>query len=83
MGSPLGWMGFELFFGVLVVPEHHQKTSFFLDWLRALKGGFGTQFDTSGDPKNRSREGHFGYLWGVFWGTRFKIVFSLFFIFCR
>ena len=79
----LGWngltlrrMGFELFFGFLGVPEHDQLTSFFLDWVRALSGGLGTQCDTSGDSKSRSREGHFGYLWGVFWGTRFLTVVS-------
>ena len=72
-------MGFELFFCFLGVPEHVQKTSFFLEWLRAVSGGLGTQFDASGDPKNRSRENHFGCLWGVFWGTRFKTVFSFFF----
>ena len=74
-------MGFKLFFGFLGVPEHDQKTWFFLDWLRALSGGFGTQFDASGDPKNRSREGHFRYLWGAFWGTRFITVFSSLFCF--
>ena len=74
-------MGFELFFGFLGVPEPFQKTSFFLEWLRALSGGLGTQFDASGDPKNRSREGHFGYLWGGFWGTRFLTVFSSLFCF--
>ena len=75
-------MGFELFFGFLGVPEHVQKTSFFLEWLRALSGGLGTQFDASGDPKNRSREGHFEYLWGVLGGTRFlTVVSSCFFVF--
>ena len=44
--------------------------------VRALSGGLGTQCDSSGDPKNRSREGHFGYFWGVFLGTRFLTVFS-------
>ena len=77
----LSRMGFELFFGFLGVPEHVQKTSFFLEWLRALSGGLGIQFDASGDPKNRSREGHFGYLWGAFWGTRFLTVFSSLFCF--
>ena len=67
----LGRMGFELFFCVLGVPEHDRKALFFLDWLRALSGGLGTQFDASGDPKNRSWEADFGYLWGVFCGTRF------------
>ena len=74
-------MGFELFFGFLGVPEHGQKTSFFLEWVRALSGGLGTQFDASGDPKNRSREGHFGYLWGAFCGTGFLTVFSSLFCF--
>ena len=73
-------MGFEVFFVFLGVPEHVQKTSFFLEWLRALSGGLGTQFDASGDPKNRSREGHFGYLWGAFWGTRCLTVFHRFFV---
>ena len=68
-------MGLELFCGFLGVPEHDQKTLFFLDWLRALSGGLGIQFDASGDAKNRSREGHFGYLWDGFWGTRFLTVF--------
>ena len=72
-------MGFELFFGFLGVPEHVQKTSFFLEWLRALSGGLGTQFDASGDPKNRSREGHFGYLWDGFWGTVFSSLFCFVF----
>ena len=74
-------MGFELFFGFLGVPEHDQKTLFFLDWLRALSGGLGIQFDASGDLKNRSREGHFGYLWDAFGGTRFLTVFSSLFCF--
>ena len=64
-------LGFELFFDFWGVPEHDQKTLFFLEWVRALSGDLGTQFDTSGDPKNRSREGHVGYLWGVLGGTRF------------
>ena len=72
----LSWMGFELFLGFGGVPEHDQKTSFFLEWVRALSGGLGTQFDTSGDRRNKSREGHFGYLWAVFWATRFLTVFS-------
>ena len=72
----MSWMGFELFFGFLGVPEHDQKTSFFLEWVRALSGGLGTQFDASRDPKNRSRSSHLGYLWSVFWGTRFLTVFS-------
>ena len=75
-------MGFELFFGFLGVPEYDKKTSFFLDWLRALSGGLGTQFDTPGDPKNRSREGHVGYLWGAFCGTCFLTVLSSFFVLC-
>ena len=60
-------MGFELFFGFLGVPEHVQKTSFFLELLRALSGGLGIQFDASGDPKNRSGKvmlGIFGVLFG-------------------
>ena len=74
-------MGFELFFGFLGVPEHDQKNLLFLDWLRALSGGLGIQFDASGDAKNRSQEGHFGHLWDAFWGTRFLTVFSSLFCF--
>ena len=69
--SPFEPYGFELFFGFLGVPEHDQKTSFFLERLWALSGGPGTQFDASGDPKNRSQESHFGYLWCVFLGDPF------------
>ena len=71
-------MGFELFFGFLGVPEHDQKTLFFLEWLWALSGGLGTQFDASGDPKNRSREDYFGYLCRVL-GDPFL---NRFFTFC-
>ena len=74
-------MVFVFFFGFLGVPEHDQKTSFFLDWLRTISGGLRTQFDASGDPQNRSRERHFEYLWGAFWGTRFLTVFSSLFCF--
>ena len=76
-------MGFELFFGFLGVPEHDQKTLFFLEWLRAPLGGFGTQFDASGDPKNRSRESHFGYIWGVFLRDPFLNRFVIVFLFFR
>ena len=76
-------MGFELFFGFLGVPEHDQQTSFFLEWLRALSGGLGTQCDMSGDPKNRSREDRFGYLWGVFLEDPFfnRLFINLLFVF--
>ena len=75
-------MGFELFFGFLGVPEHDQKTSFFLEWVRALSGGLGTQFDPSGDSKNRSRESFWVSLWCFFWDpflNRFFIDFLFFF----
>ena len=44
-------MGFELFFGFLGVPEHDKKTSFFLEWLRALSGGSGPNLTRLGTPK--------------------------------
>ena len=75
---------FKLFFGFLGglgTRSKNQKTSCFLEWIRALSGGLGTQFDASGDPQNRSREVHFGYLWGAFWGTCFLTVFSSLFCF--
>ena len=56
-----------------------KKLRFFLEWVRALSGGLGTQFDPSGVPKNRSQEDHFWYIWGVISGTRFLTVFSSFF----
>ena len=71
IGTGLGRMGFDLFFDFFGGPGTRSKNFVFLDWLRALSGGLGTQFDASGDPKNRSRECNFGYLWGAFWGTRF------------
>ena len=78
----LSRIGFGLFFGFGGVLEHDQKTSLFLEWVRALSGGLRTQFDTFGDSKIRSREGHVGYLWGVFCGTRFLTVCSSFFCCC-
>ena len=69
---PLGRMGFELFFGFLGVPEHDQKTSFVLDWLRALSGGLGTEFDTPGDSKNRSGRVTLRIFGVFFWRPVFK-----------
>ena len=68
----LAWMGFEVFFGFLGVPQHVQKTAFFLDWLQAS----GPNLTRLGTPKIGPGKIILGIFGVFFFGTRFQTVFS-------